>query len=588
MKITEKFGLNMKHEIAIVSVFAVSLIFAAVVLNAAAAGGQTADAGDANQVALDEISQSQKTVDVNDISTDDETAGDVIQSISFKKDTAVRDALRFLGARYRKNIVPSPNVQGTLSVLNLYNVTFEEAIAAILGSQYKYEIDGEFIRVYTTEEYNNMQTSESRMKYRVFQLYYISAAEAKSLITPLLSEKGEVQTTAAAETGVPVDESISSAEGAGDSTAQHDTLIVHDYPERLEDVNEVITKIDQRPKQVLIEATILSAALTDSMQLGIDWQTLGATTSLTDFITSEKVDSFKSSNIGSGFTAGGLYVGVARDNIAMFIQAVESVTDVTILANPKVLALNKQLGQVYIGKKIGYKSQTTQTDSSTTQEVEFLDTGTKLSFRPYIANDGYIRIDVHAKDSSGEFNSQDVPDETSAEMVSNIMVKDGQTIVIGGLFRDKVTANKTQVPGAGDLPIIGSLFKSNTDKSEKQEVIVLLTPHIINEPAQAKGAERKRDVERYYYGARENLSWLHRDHIFDDIYSGAVRKYRAGKPDKALADLDYLLLVKPHSLEAARLRERILKETKPGAYDKLEMIMIDKINREQEPKWDRY
>ena len=161
--------------------------------------------------------------------------------------------------------------------------------------------------------------------------------------------------------------------------------------------------------------------------------------------------------MGFGPPAGGtgLTVGLAADNVRAIITALETITDTTLLANPKILAVNKQEGIVYIGRKIGYVSQTTQTQTSTTQAVSFLETGTRLAFRPYIGDDGYIRMDIYPKDSDGTLKENNIPDETSTELRTNVIVKDGETVVIGGLFRDNVVTSKSQVPVLGDLPLVG-------------------------------------------------------------------------------------------------------------------------------------
>ena len=111
----------------------------------------------------------------------------------------------------------------------------------------------------------------------------------------------------------------------------------------------------------------------------------------------------------------GMSVGFSADNVQAIITALEEVTDTTLLANPKILAVNKQEGSVLIGKKIGYIDTSTQTQTSTSSSVAFLETGTRLVFRPYIASDGYIRMDIYPKDSDGSLKSNDIPDETTTE-----------------------------------------------------------------------------------------------------------------------------------------------------------------------------
>ncbi|MHC4423881.1 MAG: hypothetical protein ACYSWR_04330, partial [Planctomycetota bacterium] len=121
------------------------------------------------------------------------------------------------------------------------------------------------------EEYEKIKEDKSRMIYKVFTLYYISAAEAEKLIKPVLSDAGVMQSSTAAVAGISTsDKGITGGEAGGDSMALHDTIVVYDFPENVAKAGEVIKSVDIRPKQVLIEATILSATLTEGMTLGVD------------------------------------------------------------------------------------------------------------------------------------------------------------------------------------------------------------------------------------------------------------------------------------------------------------------------------
>jgi type II secretory pathway component GspD/PulD (secretin) len=339
---------------------------------------------------------------------------------------------------------------------------------------------------------------------------------------------------------------------------------------------------------VLIEATILSAKLTEDTQFGIDWQTLKGTVANLTSISSGTRDYFKSAGTSQVSKTGGMTVGLALGDIGTFIRAVEEITDITVLANPKILAVNKQLGQVYIGTKIGYYSQETISEGAlSTKKVSFLDTGTKLSFRPYIGNDGYIRMDIHAKDSSAEINVEGLPDETSAELVTNIMVKDSQTIVIGGLFRDALTSKKSQIPLLGDLPIAGAIFRGTADNVERQEVIVLLTPHIITEPSQTKGEARAEDIHRKRFGAKDELQWIGRARLAEDRYAKAAKYYLEGDYEAAMKELSIVLTLRPTYLEAIRLREKIVGETELEPDTKIERKIIEAVEQEDLDKWLR-
>jgi len=551
-------------------------------------------------------------------SAEDVSIGGMVQSFTFDKEKVktIRDALRVLSALYKKNISPSPNVDGLLGITRLYDVTFDEAMDAVLGPNFKYEEASNLIKVYTKDEYKKLKDDPDRMIHRVFTLYYITAAEAEKLIKPVLSTpQGVVQASSAAEEGISIGkEGVSGSKGGGNNMAWHDTIVVYDYPENIAKAEEVIAKLDVKPKQVLIEATILSATLTEGMELGIDLNFLAGVSltgaDATPDLISEGVAPSRGAiattpigQIGAGVATGtpietagfahvggsGLRIGVTMGDFTALITALESVTDITVLANPKILALNKQAGTVFIGQELGYRDRTTidASGQATVGEVSFYQTGTKLSFRPYIANDGYIRMDIYPQDSSGELDSEGIPRKTTAELMTNIMVKDGQTIVIGGLFRDAITSTRSQIPLLGDLPLVGAAFRGTTDSTVRQEIIVMLTPHIITEPEDTEADARVADISRKRYGARMGLQWAGRARLAEDRYTEAVKHYIEGDSKTALEKVNYVLELRPTYLEALRLKERIISETVTDDATIIERVMLDVIEGEEANKWLR-
>ncbi len=544
-----------------------------------------------------------------------------IPSISFKKDMRIQDALQFLAARYQKNIVPSAKVDGMVTVTNLYNVTFEQALSAILGSNFKYEQEGDFIRVYTADEFKKLKEDTDRMTYKVFTLYYITAEEAKKLLKPVLSSISKVESSSPAEKNISSGSGSGGGAGSGggsgggsigssggDSMALNDVIVVYDYPENLAKAAEVVKALDIRPKQVLVEATILSATLTEGMKLGVDWNLLAGVgltgiTATVDELGNEAGAITPIEQIATPGEAGtpvetsgfatpgqnGLRFGIRSGNVAAFITALETVTDLTILANPKILAVNKQEGSVQIGKTLGYRGSSSigQGGIVTQGEVQFLPTGTVLVFRPYIGNDGYIRMDIYPKDSTAELNADKVPDETTTQLKTNVLVKDGETIVIGGLFRDSIKTVRNQVPLLGDLPLVGALFRGTEDVTGRQEVIVLLTPHIVNEPADTGGKARAEDIQRKRFGAKDAMQEIDRAKMAEDHYANAARFYIEGDNESAMKEISLALKLRPTYLEAIRLKERILSQTDPDEVKKMERIMLESIDSEAAPNWQR-
>ncbi len=533
------------------------------------------------------------SIDPNQAEVDFSDEGCVIKFIAFQKESSIRDGLRLLAALCRKNIIPSAGVDGALNVSRLYNVTFEEALKAVLGIGFKYQQDGQFIRVYTAEEYKKIKEDPERMIFKIITLYYLTADEAEKLVRPVLSASAQLTKTTAAEEEISAATSAGSSGGlsgggGGDNTASNDMLVVFDFPENVERAEAIIREIDIRPKQVLVEATILAARLTEQTQFGVDWNLLsGVAISGYPAALAGSGTPWETSGFASSPSANGLKVGFSADNVQAIITALEEVTDATLLANPKILAVNKQEGQVLIGKKLGYLDQTTQTQTSTTQSVAFLNTGTQLIFRPYVGNDGYIRMDIYPKDSDGSLNAEGIPDETTTELRTNVIVKDGETVILGGLFRDSVTAVRSQVPVLGNLPVVGAVFRGTTDTTVREEVIIMLTPHIIDEPSQTGAADRADDIRMKMDGAKHSLQGLDRARLAEDAYARAAKYYLEGDIDSAVYNVKVALMMRPTYLEALRLRERIVVETAPEELERIDSIVEQAIDQQEARNWKR-
>ncbi|OQA01837.1 MAG: Type IV pilus biogenesis and competence protein PilQ precursor [Planctomycetes bacterium ADurb.Bin401] len=495
----------------------------------------------------------------------------IIESINFKKDMSIRDALNLMAAKYHTNIICSAKVDGRINVLSLYGITFEEALLAILGNDFKYEIEGNFIKIYTNEEYQLVKLDEARLTSKVFTLYYVNAAEVKALIEPALSTKGKISTTTAAALDTE-------AGKGGDSFSMRDMVTVYDFPERIAHIEKLIKQIDVRPPQVMIEVTILEATLTETMEFGIEWSRIGDLTPL-------DISANLANSNATAFTA-----NFSNSQITAAITAEEGISSVTVLANPKIMALNKQAGYLNIGRETGYTKSTTQNETGTTTSVDFLVSGTILKFRPYICDDGYIRMELSPELSSTSLrdaNGTSLPDKSITTVKTNIMVKDGKTIIIGGLFQEDLTNNDTQVPVVGDLPIVGWLFKRTSDENVRRELVVLITPHIINEPEDSRAEQRKDDIDRIVHGSRKQISPLSRISIYENGYSKAVKLYNEGKYQEALQILDRIIAFRPSVLEAQQLRSKILSETEPEKNKKSEREMIDAMSQKLDEGWFR-
>ncbi|MBN1844894.1 MAG: hypothetical protein JW810_04365 [Sedimentisphaerales bacterium] len=481
----------------------------------------------------------------------------VFPSLVHKGD--ILEFLRLIGSATQKNIIPTPQVRGAIEV-NLYEVTFKEALDAVLTANgFAYTEKGPFIYVYTQKEMEAIEEAARQTEIRVFQVNYVPVMDVSQMIKPLLSKNGQIAMSP---------EAGQSTELSGENWAGGNYLIVQDYPENLEPIAALIAEIDTRPPQVLVEATILVASLEDTNELGIDFNYLGGVDfetvegSVTGVaIDSDGTDTGGDTSVTGNLGSGGLTIGITSNNVGVFLRALESVTDVVALGNPKVLTLNRQMGKVIVGNRDGYIT-TEVSQTTATQTVEFLETGTQLTFRPFVMNDGFIRMELNPKDSDGGVEvtgAFTLPSESTAEVTTNVLVQDGRTIVIGGLFRDKTTLTRSQVPLLGNVPILGTLFRSTSDTALREEVIFLITPHIVKEEVDyAAGEQVLESVFTMRNAARDGLQWQGRDSLAAAYYNWARQHLAEGELDQAIWDSQMAVHMSPTFMDAYNLRNELL------------------------------
>ncbi|RMH14489.1 MAG: hypothetical protein D6695_01060 [Planctomycetota bacterium] len=512
--------------------------------------------------------------DIVDLHVNNEDLGNVLQLLSLQS---------------QRNIVASNNVSATVTA-DLYNVTFEEALDAILHvNGYGWVAKGNFIYVYTAEELVEIEQASRVRVTRMITLDYLSAADAAAFVQPLLSPEGKI--TANSQTG-PFSIGANTPVGA-DEYALNATLVVFDYEENVQAIMDLIEMLDTKPVQVLVEATILQTSLNENNAFGVDFSLLnnmdfedfvgsgplgvvdtlitgvgatmvgGATTETTVPIRGN--GSALNTSVGKVGDAGGLKAGIVNEDVAVFLRLLDEVTDVTVVSNPKILTLNRQPARVLVGTKVGYLSSTS-TETSTTQTVEFLDTGTQLNLRPFVSADGLIRMELKPQVSSfrlrnvTDANSATVtiPDEDTSELVTNVMVRDGQTIVLGGLFTETTTANRRQVPGLGDLPVVGAAFRGHDDETRRSEIIFMITPSIVNDTQLAETGARAED---YVSGARTGsrmgtLPWGRQRQV-GRLLIEARAAAAAGDRETALYKVRRALAKHPQNTEARRMLDQL-------------------------------
>ncbi len=516
------------------------------------------------------------------------------------KDEDLANVLELLSIQSQKNIIASKDVNARVTA-NLYGVTFYEALDAILNvNGYGFIEEGNFIKIYTLDELQKIQAANRQKVSKIVNLNYMSSVDAAEFVKPLLSPEGQIKVNSKATTFG----SMAETPIGGEDYAAGSMLVVYDFEENVAQVEEMVRQIDTKPAQVLVEATILQTQLNDAVALGVDFSIvadmnfgqlatgpLGAVTGLisppsaTNTAPADRGGTAVVGNVGNVASGnGGLKIGILSNDIGVFIRALDEVTDTTVLSNPKVMALNRQSSRVLVGRKVGYLS-TTATDTSTTQTVEFLDTGTSLYFRPFVTNDNMIRMELKPKVAEAAIrqvtdiggSAVTIPDEITNELSTNILVRDGQTVVLGGLFRESVTSTRKQVPILGDLPILGNAFRGKEDTTSRNEIIFLVTPTILNDAAisdaGSRGGQYIADITA---GARSGVLPFSRERMTNNLNIEADKLFREGNNEKALNKIERSLSLSPVQPELTQLREKITGSRTPSLNRSFLERVIDK------------
>ncbi|MDX2114817.1 MAG: hypothetical protein SFZ24_04240 [Planctomycetota bacterium] len=502
----------------------------------------------------------------------------------FVQDEDLANVLQMLSLQSRRNIVASKDVAARVTA-NLYGVTFYEALDSILHvNGYGYIEKGSFIYVYTLDELQQIKAAERQVVSKVMRLNYLNANDAAEFVAPLLSEKGQIKTN-----GDVGSFTIPENTPTGDEQfALASTLVIFDYEENIAEIEKLLENLDTKPAQVLVEATILQTTLTEANAFGVDFAVLDSV-DMTDFLDLGGIlGSANQLNQGSDFVPsdgrGSAIVGtpgntggrgtfklsILHDDLGIFIRALDEVSDVSVVSNPKVLALNRQPAKVSIGQKIGYLKSTTN-NGVTEQDVDFLPTGTSLAFRPFISKDGLIRMELKPKVSEARINeftdnegrTVTVPDEVSQEVTTNVIVPDGSTVVLGGLFREETRLARSQVPIIGDIPILGTAFRGHDDSTNRFEVIFLIKPTIMNDNVLlSQGEKAVSFTEHVRTGSRQGLLPWSRERQTAQLNVRAEKLAAEGKTDQALNALRRSLELNPQQPDAYRLQERLSGEAK--------------------------
>ncbi len=260
-------------------------------------------------------------------------------------------------------------------------------------------------------------------------------------------------------------------------------------------ISQVLKKIDVLPRQVLIDVLILEVTLNDKLEYGVEWFFKNNGISIDgksysgDLALSDGTTISMDTKLGEGIQGLSYALFNSAGDLRSLLRALADKTDVNILSAPNILALDNHEAVIEAGDDVPTLSGTTTTTGGTvTQSVEYRNAGIILKVKPYINDSGLVRLEVNQEvsqvfnETTGGINS---PRFTTRKANTNLVARDGQTILIGGLMQTTRERTRTGVPLLKDLPVLGYLFGSRTYKTEKKELLIAITPHVIKSQQQA-------------------------------------------------------------------------------------------------------
>ncbi len=402
-----------------------------------------------------------------------ESENDNLLTMDFKN-ADLRNVLRLIASQNGLNVVAGPDVTGEVTV-RLQGVTVEEALRNILRSNgYSFVRDENVILVQPEKE----KSIDAARSMKVYHLFYIDGEDVKKALDGILSDGAKVQAfnrTIGAKAG---------QEGARRS----DVLIVSDKPHILREVDRVIASIDVPEPQIMIEARIVEAFYQKDDRVGIAWpntfQLLYSKLSIDEkYAANDGGGGGTSENVSSSFEWGRLSVKDLQAAIDILSQEQNS----KLISNPRITTLNNQEAEISVTTSVPIQTVNRFSFAAESQDVasfEYIDIGITLHVLPRVNEGNSITMEVsptieEITGFTGPVEYQ-VPITTKRSTTTKIRVEDGETIVIGGLLKDNKGETITKLWLLGDIPILGKLFQHKVMKEEKSDLIIFITPHIIN------------------------------------------------------------------------------------------------------------
>lgn len=392
----------------------------------------------------------------------------------------INDILRLIAEVSGLNIIAGPDVKGTVTT-RMVDIPWDQALDVVLKiNGLGKEQQGNIIRVapverFITEHQERMrvQKAEEEAEPTVKQVVPINYADVEELKTNL--------------------ERLLSPRGSLWIDSRTNTMIVTDVKENVKQVMDLIGTLDRQTPQVMIESRIVEASRNYLKELGVRLGSRYTRTTDRNFPSTITVDGGITGDNDSGNflvdlpaavdagSGGAISFALAGASSLLNLQlsALENSGNGKVVTNPKIATLDNTEALIESGRRIPYP---TRDDNGT--KIEFADASIQLRVTPHVAPDGFINLKIHATKNEADFSNavQGVPTILTREATTEMLVRDGATVVIGGLYQRALQSARAGIPWLSNVPGLGWLFRNDRDNDTHEELLIFITPRIIKQP----------------------------------------------------------------------------------------------------------
>lgn len=391
------------------------------------------------------------------------------------QNASVEQVLRLISEISGYNLILDDDISGNIS-LKLVDIPWDQALdLVLLQKNLGMVIKGNIMRIASATKLEAERAQLQKAREAAIQ-----AQESMRNLAPLKTEYIQINYNTAAEFEGKVKTLLTPNRGTVSSDPRTNILIVTDTDETLDRINSFIKKLDRAERQVMIEARLVYATDEFQRSLGVKWGTAYRTETEENLPSEQWRGNFVSTGLNAINTVNGITLGgtigkfLGEDLFALdaSLQLGETKNLVKTISSPRILTLNNNRAEIQQGTKLATATESESGGTTTEYEEAVL----KISVLPQITPDNKLILDLEISDDSPKSDGRDIDTKSTK---TKMMVSDRETIVIGGVLKTTETKGVNQIPGLGDVPGLGWLFKNTYDTTNKAELLIFIQPRIL-------------------------------------------------------------------------------------------------------------